>query len=115
MQRGPAAMPIVEIKNLRKRRGQSGSAFELQVPEFVLEAGQFYGVSGPSGSGKSTLLDLLALVLRPTTAERFRIAHVGNGSAWNIDELWQRNEEEALTTIRRTTFGYVLQSGGLIA
>src|SRR5262249_16031644 len=78
-------------------------------------AGRCDGVSGPSGSGKSTLLDLLALVMRPSAAERFRIAQAGNGAAWDIDKLWQRNEEETLTTIRRTTFGYVLQSGGLIA
>ena len=43
-------MLILEIKNLRKRREQSGSAFELQVPELALERARFYGVRGPSGS-----------------------------------------------------------------
>ncbi len=106
-------MPILEIRNLRKRREQNGSAFELRVPSLILERGAFYGVSGPSGSGKSTLLDLIALVLRPSAAERFRIAQPNTGAA-EIGDLWRRNDEQALAGIRRSTFGYVLQSGGLI-
>jgi putative ABC transport system ATP-binding protein len=107
-------MSVLEIKNLSKRREQNGSAFELRIPEMVLEEGRFYGVSGPSGSGKSTLLDMIALVLRPSAADRFRIAQPGRRAAWEITELWQRNDEQTLATIRRSTFGYVLQSGGLI-
>jgi len=105
--------PIVQIRNLVKRRGQGGSAFELRVPELVFEPGRFYGISGPSGSGKSTLLDLLALVLRPTFVERFRIAPHGS-DALNVVELWRRNDEAGLTNLRKLSFGYVLQSGGLI-
>jgi putative ABC transport system ATP-binding protein len=107
-------MPVLDIKNLRKRREQNGSAFELRIPDMVLEEGRFYGVSGPSGSGKSTLLDMIALVLRPSAADRFRIARPGSRDTWEITELWRRNDEQALASIRRSTFGYVLQSGGLI-
>jgi putative ABC transport system ATP-binding protein len=108
------AMQVLQIRNLRKRREQSGSAFELYVPDFVLEPGRFYGVSGPSGSGKSTLLDLLALVLRPTAVEQFQVRHPETESAWEVNDLWRRGDEDALAAIRRSTFGYVLQSGGLI-
>jgi putative ABC transport system ATP-binding protein len=107
-------MPVLEIRNLAKRREQAGNVFELRVPAFVLEQGRFYGIAGKSGSGKSTLLDMLALVMRPTTADSFRIRSAGSGASWEVGELWRRNDELALAGIRRTMCGYVLQSGGLI-
>jgi len=107
-------MPVLDIRNLRKRREQNGSAFELRIGEMVLEQGRFYGVSGPSGSGKSTLLDIIALVLRPSAADCFRITRPDSRIAWDITAMWRRNDEQALAAIRRSTFGYVLQSGGLI-
>ena len=106
-------MAIVEIRNLVKRREQSGGAFELRVPELVFEAGRFYGIAGPSGSGKSTLLDVLALVLRPTSADQFRIASLNGAEAWNVTDLWSTGDESVLANLRKG-FGYVLQSGGLI-
>jgi putative ABC transport system ATP-binding protein len=107
-------MPVLEIRDLAKRREQSGNVFELRVPHFVLEQGRFYGIAGKSGSGKSTLLDMLALVMRPTTAQNFRIRSAGSGTAWEVGELWRKNDELALAGIRRSMCGYVLQSGGLI-
>jgi putative ABC transport system ATP-binding protein len=107
-------MAIVEIRNLVKRREQSGSAFELRVPELVFEAGRFYGIAGPSGSGKSTLLDVLALVWRPISADKFRIASLNGSEAWNVSDLWGTGDESVLADLRKGMFGYVLQSGGLI-
>ena len=107
-------MPVLVINELVKRREQAGSAFELRIPEVALEAGRFYGVVGPSGSGKSTLLDVLALVLRPTSVGRFEISTAGQVRPWRIHELWQRQDEGRLAEARKTLFGYVLQSGGLI-
>jgi putative ABC transport system ATP-binding protein len=107
-------MALIEINNLVKRREQSGSAFELRVPELSFEQGRFYGIAGPSGSGKSTLLDLLALVLRPTSAQRFRLATPHDGRSHEIVELWRGGEEDALSELRKVMLGYVLQGGGLI-
>src|ERR1700693_2666496 len=102
-------MALIEINNLIKRREQSGSAFELRVPELEFEQGRFYGIAGPSGSGKSTLLDLLALVLRPTSAVQFRMATPYDGRRHEIVELWRDGEENALSDLRKLMVGYVLQ------
>ncbi|HRD77789.1 MAG TPA: ABC transporter ATP-binding protein [Hyphomicrobiaceae bacterium] len=107
-------MSVLEVKGLKKRREQVGSAFELRVPEFRLEAGRFYGVVGQSGSGKSTLLDMLALVMRPTSAERYMMADPRSGRSSDVSQLWAASDERALAEIRKTMCGYVLQSGGLI-
>lgn len=107
-------MAVLEIRNLAKRREQAGNAFELRVPSVVLEHGRFYGIAGKSGSGKSTLLDMLALVMRPTSTESFRITSATTGESWEVGELWQRGDELTLAGIRRSMCGYVLQSGGLI-
>jgi putative ABC transport system ATP-binding protein len=106
-------MALIEIRNLVKRRGQSGSAFELRAPELAFERGRFYGIAGPSGSGKSTLLDMIALVLRPTSASRFSLASP-DGRACEIDVLWQDGAEDALAELRKRMIGYILQDGGLI-
>jgi putative ABC transport system ATP-binding protein len=105
-------MSILTLENVARRREKGGAAFELVVDRLSLEAGRFYAVVGASGSGKSTLLDLLALVLRPSRAGRFEIAD--GGKAVDLWRLWQRADERALAAIRRRTFGYVLQTGGLV-
>jgi putative ABC transport system ATP-binding protein len=105
-------MPILTLENVVKRREKGGSAFELRVDHIAFEPGCFYAVVGSSGSGKSTLLDTLALVLKPSRVGRFEIEHDGvSVDAWR---LWQRSDENALAAVRRQTFGYVLQTGGLI-
>jgi len=107
--------PVLTIRSLKKRRERGGAAFELRIPQLDLLAGQFYGVIGPSGSGKSTLLDTLALVLRPTAAEAFKVAGPSSGDGmFDVDAMWRRDDEVMLSRIRQTTFGYVLQSGGLL-
>lgn len=106
-------MPVLEMTNLVKRREEAGASFELRVPRLVLEPGRFYGVAGPSGSGKSTLLDILALVLRPTSVEQFALQQK-DGGVLRIDRLWESAAVEALAKVRKSSYGYVLQSGGLI-
>jgi putative ABC transport system ATP-binding protein len=105
-------MSILTLENVVRRREKGGAAFELVIDRLALEAGRFYAVVGASGSGKSTLLDLLALVLRPTSAGRFEIA--ADGRPVDLWRLWQRADERALAAIRRGNFGYVLQTGGLV-
>lgn len=107
-------MAVLEISGLMKRREQGGSAFELRIPALSLESGRFYGVVGPSGSGKSTLLDMLALVMRPSEVETFRITSPETGSWRDIAGLWRKDDELGLADIRKSMLGYVLQSGGLI-
>ena len=108
-------MSVLEIHGLRKRREQIGSAFELRVPDFLLEPGRFYGVVGQSGSGKSTLLDMLALVMRPSSVDRYLMRDPRNGRASDVGSLWSTADDGARAEIRKTMCGYVLQSGGLIS
>ena len=95
-----------------KKREQGGVSFELKVPHFRLERGQFVAVVGASGCGKSTLLDILALVLRPNQCQEFSI--YASGNQVNLKTLWNKDQESSLAEIRRNLFGYILQTGGLL-
>jgi len=103
---------VLALKNTTKRREQGGIAFELQVPEFQLNKGQFIAIVGDSGCGKSTLLDMLALVSRPTDCEKFDYFEE---QRIDIKNLWAQNDEQGLADLRRSHLGYVLQTGGLLA
>ena len=104
---------LLEVEGARiVRKRQSGSAFELVVPEFRLEMGEMVCVVGESGCGKSTLLDFLALVLKPEEIKCFKLT-VGDGRL-DIDRFWKYGREKELSDIRRQHLGYVLQTGGLL-
>lgn len=104
---------VIKIRRLSKRREQAGARFELNIPEADFHRGKLYGVVGASGSGKSTLLDMLALVLRPSSADRFSLAP-SFGKPLDIIQLWDSSGADELAGVRREHFGYVLQAGGLI-
>lgn len=57
---------VVSVDNL-KFRYQSNSGPVLDIPQWVIKAGERSFLYGPSGSGKSTLLNLLAGILLPCT------------------------------------------------
>ena len=113
---GPARPPLIQLRNLKRARSRGSHTFELAVPDFTIQRGEFVALLGNSGSGKSTLLDLLALVLAPGDAERFVLGVAGHGYEGEVDiqRLWQRRDETELSAIRRRHLGYVLQTGGLL-
>jgi putative ABC transport system ATP-binding protein len=98
------------LRQVCKVREKAGQRFELEVPSLVMEPGEFLALVGSSGCGKSTLLDMLALVLRPTSAETFSL-HLPQ---WQEPREVMALSEEALAAIRRAEIGYVLQTGGLL-
>jgi len=102
----------IEVTNLIKKRESAGARFRLEIPEFYVDPGEFVAIVGESGCGKSTLLDMFALVLRPTTSDSFDI-RTHNEAANEIQALWDANDEDALSSVRRDLLGYVLQAGGL--
>ena len=106
--------PMVSLEGLVKTRSQSESVFELHVPRFTVRPGQMVAVIGESGCGKSTLLDTLALVMAPTRVGRFEIISAQSDGPCDVAALWARDDEEALSALRRDLFGYVLQTGGLL-
>jgi putative ABC transport system ATP-binding protein len=103
---------VFELCDALKRREQGGVAFELHIPKLALYQGQFIAVVGESGCGKSTLLDLLALVSKPTTCSQFVYHEIQQST--DVKQLWENKEESALAELRRSRFGYVLQTGGLL-
>lgn len=107
-----APLPLLAVEGLVKRRERNGVVFELVVDRFTLTPGRFVAVLGESGCGKSTLLDLVALVLKPTTCDRFEL-RLDGAAPVDVMGLWQADAEEALAAHRRENLGYVLQTGGL--
>jgi len=103
---------IFFLENVRKAREKGGVRFELRIPFFVVEQGQFVALVGQSGCGKSTMLDMLALVLRATSADQF-LLRVGCQGRLTEQDVIGLNDRD-LASIRRTQMGYVLQSGGLL-
>jgi putative ABC transport system ATP-binding protein len=105
---------IFHCRGLVKRRAGPGASFELRVPELDIFPGEVVVVRGVSGSGKSTLLDILALALRPDTAETFTF-RPGSRPPADVRRLWVERRLDELGRLRGTHIGYVLQTGGLLS
>lgn len=58
---------VIHCENLSFKYASSG--FELNIPEFSMQAGDTVFLEGDSGSGKSTLLNLMAGVLLPQSGQ----------------------------------------------
>ena len=74
---------------------------------FRIEQGDFISIIGPSGSGKTTLINLLGCLDNPTAGS----LHVEGRPIFGEGK---RLSENALTKIRRETFGYIFQNFYLI-
>lgn len=111
---------VLYLQNINILRTQGGSQFELFIPDFQVQAGQFIAVTGESGCGKSTLLDVLALILKPSDEGDFLFYPSSSSSNHLIDsqkdinKLWKNNAEDELAQLRRKNLGYVPQNGGLL-
>ncbi len=106
-----SSRPLLEIRALYKRRAERTPHFQAGIDRLNLHPGEVAGITGPSGCGKSTVLELLALLIRPTGAERFML-RPGQGQEVDLAELWRRNPY-GLAAVRRAHLGFVHQAGGL--
>ena len=79
-------------------RTEAGELPVLLGADLTIAAGEIVALVAPSGTGKSTLLHLAGLLEKPDGGEVF-IAGKAAGSL----------SDEARTTIRRTTIGFVYQ------
>lgn len=68
-----------------------------------INRGESLAIMGPSGSGKSTLLHLLAGIQKPT-----------DGDVYLNGLRYSQMTDAQLTKLRRSTFGFVFQSGQLL-
>ncbi|MCE2762059.1 MAG: ABC transporter ATP-binding protein [Acetobacteraceae bacterium] len=94
MNEAPLRLADVE----RRYRTEAGELPVLLGADLTITAGEIVALVAPSGTGKSTLLHLAGLLEKPDGGEVF-IAGQAAGSL----------SDEARTTIRRTTIGFVYQ------
>ena len=105
-------MNLYELRNVELERTARDYMYRLRIESLTIRAGEKIALIGPSGCGKSTALDLLALILRPSRAETFRLET--SGGTEDVTELWRRDRQERMARIRLQHIGYVLQTGGLL-
>jgi lipoprotein-releasing system ATP-binding protein len=97
---GQPAPPLLALAEVRKSYniGQPNEAEVLHGVDLRIGAGEFAALIGPSGSGKSTLLNIIGLLERMTSG-RYDIA----------GRAVQDHDDDGLTELRRSTFGFVFQ------
>jgi putative ABC transport system ATP-binding protein len=104
---------VFRLRDVVKTRMTGDVGFRLVVPKLEIDAGEKIALVGQSGCGKSTLLDMLAMVLRPSEADRLEFKPDPMMSV-NVAKLWARDKFNKLSDLRRRHIGYVLQTGGLL-
>ena len=102
--------PLLEIRNLYKCHTARRPAFCAGITRLDMAPGEAAGITGPSGCGKSTLLEMLVLLTRPSTAERFVLR--AEDRACDLAALWAHSPQQ-LYALRRAYLGFVHQAGGL--
>lgn len=88
-----------------------GDGFRAAVPRLDVAKGDRLAIVGPSGVGKSTILDVLAGILKPTSADAFDAAD--GDAAFDVAGLWRAGAMNGLSRFRARMIGYVMQTGGL--
>ena len=106
---------IYLLHDVVKTRESEGVAFRLRVPSLQIARGEKIALIGESGCGKSTLLDMLAFILRPSTAGAFRFRPQDDSGPLDVDAYWQRDRHNRLGDMRKRHIGYVMQTGGLLS
>jgi putative ABC transport system ATP-binding protein len=97
-------MAIVELNDVRKVYPLGTTEVHaVRGVSFAVEKGDFISLAGPSGSGKTTILNLIGCIDTPSGGT-VRI----NGRAT------ERMSDDAVTTLRHETLGFIFQSFNLI-
>jgi putative ABC transport system ATP-binding protein len=95
---------LVELENIVKTYKQADRNIEvLKGISLSIDSGEFIALQGPSGSGKSTLMHILGLLDRPSRG-RYLLRQQ------DVSVL----SDNALSTIRNRTVGFIFQTFYLI-
>ena len=100
-----AQAPLVRVEDVTKiyHRGAPDEVRAVRGISMQVSRGEVLVLAGPSGSGKTSLLTIIGCMSRPTSGQVL----VG-------EQRVSRLSETALTTIRRSTFGFIFQHLHLI-
>ncbi|MDR1658234.1 MAG: ABC transporter ATP-binding protein [Deltaproteobacteria bacterium] len=104
---------IMYFRNVNKTR-PGGTGYRLVIDEILINSREHIALIGDSGSGKSTILDMMALVLKPDSAEEFFFRPNPQANWDNLWRNWATGRHGRFEKIRRTDLGYLLQTGGLL-
>lgn len=116
---------VLELDRLVQRLHdpQSGAEFIVEVDRpLQVRQRDFVAILGPSGCGKTTLLTVLGLLRQPSHPREigaFRIRGSattvsGDRSFIDLKEAWCRRRHSLIERVRRSHFGFALQSGELL-
>jgi putative ABC transport system ATP-binding protein len=103
----------MKLKEVVKTR-PGGVGYRLAVDELSVGPKERVAVIGESGSGKSTLLDLMAMVLKPDSAQILSFKPAAEEKARDLWADWRVGRYGAFERLRRSHLGYVMQTGGLL-
>jgi len=97
--------PLVVVEDVTKiyNRGEPDEVRAVRGISLSISVGEVLVLEGPSGSGKTSLLTMIGCMSRPTSGQ----VVVGGRRV-------SRLSETALTTVRRSTFGFIFQHLHLI-
>lgn len=90
---------LLEARNLEKTHIQGDDTLTIfKDVSMAIHAGEIVALVGPSGAGKSTLLQMIGLLDKPTS-----------GQIKIEGKLISKQDDEALTLLRRHAIGFVYQ------
>lgn len=108
----PPEPATLRISQLGARLSDGDRQFRLRVEGLDLRAGEVVAVTGASGSGKTLFLELLGLLRAPEAGADYHLTD----PATDLGGLWRAGPRSArLAAVRGNLFGFVPQTGGLIA
>ncbi|MEO1438490.1 MAG: ABC transporter ATP-binding protein, partial [Bacteroidota bacterium] len=86
----------------------------LFIDQLQIKKGELVFLLGASGSGKSTLLETLGLMNNTIDSGTIKFMPSGNGGPIDYASLWQENDDQHLSEIRKGYFGFIFQNTNLM-